>query len=229
MQLDGGILKFTKILNFSSVCKVFVPKVGKLFLSRNLIDNPKYCENENNSEENFNLRVREYKEHLKLLKRKHKHELRKRNVQMHPYTTLHFHDTFVLDATKIDEFIENYSGNLSTFPEAGAGHNINLSDVLPLNFTRPDIRSHRACQGLRGVTELPSVRNVLGHSHQSTVNYRKFFFPSFLSPSLKEKYNSWWMVVGVEVKDHNSSSVSWREQKLSVLSLQFGMIGHQFV
>ena len=131
-----------------------------------MIDNPKYCENENNSEENFNLRVREYKEHLKLLKRKHKHELRKRNVQMHPYTPynpLHFHDTFVLDATKIDEFIENYSGNLSTFQEAG-GHNINLSDALPLNFTRPDIRSHRECgEGLRGVTELPSVRNVLGH------------------------------------------------------------------
>ena len=158
--------------------------MGELFLSRNLIDNPKYCENENNSEENFNLRVREYKKHLKLLKRKHKHELRKRNVQMHPYTPLHFHDTFVLDATKIDEFIENYSGNLSRFHEAG--YNINLSDALPLNFSRPDIRSHRACQGLRGVTELPSVRNVLGHSHQSTVNYRKldnstlcffFFFP----------------------------------------------------
>ena len=163
MQLED-ILKLTKILNFSSVCKVFVPKVGKLFLSRNLIDNPKYCENENNSEENFNLRVREYKEHLKLLKRKHKQELRKRNVQrMHPYTPLHFHDTFVLDTTKIDEFIENYSGNLSTFQVAG--HNINLSDALPLNFTRPDIRSHPEClEGHRGVTELPAVRNVLGHS-----------------------------------------------------------------
>ena len=135
--------------------------MGKLFLPRNLIDNPKYCENENNSEENFNLRVREYKDQLKLLKRKHKHELRKRNVEMHKYTPLHFHDTFVLDATKIDEFIENYSGNLSTFP--GAGHHINLSDALPLNFTRPDIRSHRECgEGLKGVTELPSVRNVLG-------------------------------------------------------------------
>ena len=137
--------------------------MGKLFLSRNLIDNPKYCENENNSEENFNLRAREYKEHLKLLKRKHKHELRKRNVKMHPYTPLHFHDTFVLDATKIDEFIENYSGNLSAFEEPG--YVINLSDALPLNFTRPDIRSHQAClEGLRGVRELPTVRNVLDQS-----------------------------------------------------------------
>ena len=109
------------------------------------------------------MRAREYKEHLKLLKRKHKHELRKRNVKMHPYTPLHFHDTFVLDATKIDEFIENYSGNLSAFEEPG--YVINLSDALPLNFTRPDIRSHQAClEGLRGVRELPTVRNVLDQS-----------------------------------------------------------------
>ena len=88
---------------------------------------------------------------------------------MHKYTPLHFHDTFVLDATKIDEFIENYSGNLSTFP--GAGHHINLSDALPLNFTRPDIRSQRECgEGLKGVTELPSVRNVLGQRQQAAVN-----------------------------------------------------------
>ena len=126
-----------------------------------------------NEKENFNLRAREYKEQLKILKRKDKHELRKRNFQiLHPYTPLHFHDTFVLDATKIDEFIENYSRNLSTFQEAAAGHNINLSDALPLNFTRPDIRSHRACvEGLRGVTELPTVRNVLGHSqHLNLLN-----------------------------------------------------------
>ena len=60
--------------------------MGKIFLPRNLIDNPKYCENENNSRENFNLR--KYKEHLKLLKRKHKLALSRRNVLMHPYNKL---------------------------------------------------------------------------------------------------------------------------------------------
>ena len=81
---------------------------------------------------------------------------------------LHFHDTFVLDAPKIDEFIEKYSGNLSTLQEGG--YNINLSDALPLNFSRPDVRSKRVClESLRGVTELPPVRNVLGQCPESTL------------------------------------------------------------
>ena len=119
-----------------------------------MIDNLKYCENENNFAENSNLR--KYKEQLKISKRKHKQALIQRKFQMHPYKSLQFRDT--------DQLKGNYKER-DTSGESGS--NIKLGDVL----TRPDIRSITCREAELDMSSAPSVR---GGSHVSFPQFQFF-------------------------------------------------------
>ena len=129
-----------------------------------MIDNPKYCENENNSAENSNLR--KYKEHLKLSKRKHKQDLIERKSQMHPpYKSLQLRDT--------DQLKGNYKER-DTSEESGSreelGDNLQRADVRPVVCSETELDMSSA-PTVRGDVSLP----IEPHSTQNSSHYSRSY------------------------------------------------------